>query len=65
LKRSDRHHSLNNGQTRHIVHDAAAKEATEEQFGDLRESGGTAISRLNYFNKMIDEEYDLEQWNIC
>jgi len=51
--------------TRYIVHDAAAKEVNEEQFYHLRESGGTMISSAyNYFNKMIDEEYDLEQWNI-
>jgi uncharacterized sporulation protein YeaH/YhbH (DUF444 family) len=37
----------------------------EEQFYHLRESGGTMISSAyNYFNKLIDEEYDLEQWNI-
>ena len=51
--------------TRYIVHDAAAKEVNEEQFYHLRESGGTMISSAySYFNKMIDEEYDLEQWNI-
>ena len=48
-----------------MLHDAAAKEVNEEQFYHLRESGGTMISSAyNYFNKMIDEEYDLEQWNI-
>jgi len=51
--------------TRYIVHDAAAKEVNEEQFYHLRESGGTMISSAySHFNKMINEEYDLEQWNI-
>ena len=51
--------------TRYIVHDAAAKEVNEEMFYHIRESGGTMISSAyNFFNKIIDEEYDLEQWNI-
>lgn len=51
--------------TRYIVHDAVAKEVDEEQFYHIRESGGTMISSAyNFFNRMIDEEYDLEQWNI-
>jgi len=51
--------------TRYIVHDAAAKEVNEEMFYHIRESGGTMISSAyNFFKKMIDEEYDLEQWNV-
>jgi uncharacterized sporulation protein YeaH/YhbH (DUF444 family) len=51
--------------TRYIVHDATAKEVNEETFYHLRESGGTMISSAYaLFNKMIDEEYDLEQWNV-
>jgi|KBSSwiStaDraftv2_1062776.scaffolds.fasta_scaffold159978_2 sporulation protein YhbH len=51
--------------TRYIVHDATAKEVSEEQFYHIRESGGTMISSAyNLFNNMVDEEYDLEQWNV-
>ena len=51
--------------TRYIVHDAVAREVSEEHFYHIRESGGTMISSAyNYFNKMIDEEYDREQWNL-
>jgi len=51
--------------TRYIVHDATAKEVNEDMFYHLRESGGTMISSAySLFNKMIDEEYDLDQWNV-
>lgn len=51
--------------TRYIVHDATAKEVSEEIFYHTRESGGTMISSAyNYFNKLIDQEYDVQQWNI-
>ncbi len=51
--------------TRYIVHDATAKEVSEEAFYHTRESGGTMISSAyNFFNKMIDQEYDVQQWNI-
>ena len=42
-----------------------AKEVNEDMFYHLRESGGTMISSAySLFNKMIDEEYDLDQWNV-
>ncbi|MEW5977723.1 MAG: DUF444 family protein [Acidobacteriota bacterium] len=51
--------------TRYVVHDAEAKEVNEEAFYHTRESGGTMISSAyNLFNKIIDEEYDLDQWNV-
>lgn len=51
--------------TRYIVHDATAKEVNEEMFYHLRESGGTMISSAyGLLNKIIDEEYDPEQWNV-
>ena len=51
--------------TRYIIHDAVAKEVNQEKFYHTRESGGTVISSAyNYCNKIIEEEYDQEQWNI-
>ncbi len=50
---------------RYIVHDAEAKEVNEEAFYHLRESGGTMISSAyRLFSKMIEEEYDPDQWNL-
>src|SRR5439155_689397 len=41
------------------------KEVNEEVFYHIRESGGTMISSAyHFFDKMINEEYDLGQWNI-
>jgi len=51
--------------TRFIIHDAAAKEVDEETFFRTRESGGTLISSAyTLAQKMIDEEYPLDEWNI-
>ncbi|PIU00332.1 MAG: hypothetical protein COT74_05220 [Bdellovibrionales bacterium CG10_big_fil_rev_8_21_14_0_10_45_34] len=52
-------------QTRFLIHDAAAREVDEETFFRTSESGGTLISSVyNLCNKIIDEEYPLEEWNI-
>lgn len=49
----------------YIVHDAAAKEVDKETFYHLREGGGTRISSAyNLCNKIIDERYPPEEWNI-
>lgn len=54
-----------NVDTRYIVHDAAAKEVDQHTFYHLRESGGTLISSAYVLcSKLIDEEYDPEEWNI-
>jgi uncharacterized protein len=51
--------------TRFIIHDASAKEVDEETFFRTRESGGTLISSAyTLAQKMIDEEYPTEEWNI-
>ena len=52
-------------ETRFIIHDAAAKEVDEETFFKTRESGGTLISSAyTLAQKMIDEEYPPDEWNI-
>ena len=54
-----------NIETRYIVHDAAAREVDQHTFFHLRESGGTLISSAYALcNRMIEEEYDPEEWNI-
>jgi hypothetical protein len=54
-----------NIETRYIVHDAVAQEVDEYTFYHLRESGGTLISSAyELCNKLIDAEYDPEEWNI-
>lgn len=58
-------HQYESIERRYIVHDAAAKEVDEHTFYHLRESGGTLISSAyTLCNKLIDEEYDPEEWNI-
>lgn len=48
-----------------IIHDAAAKEVTEEEFYTTRESGGTKISSAYELEeKIINERYDPDTWNI-
>jgi hypothetical protein len=50
---------------RYIVHDAAAKEVDQETFYHIREGGGTKISSAyKLCNKMIDERYPPDEWNI-
>lgn len=51
--------------TRFIIHDAAAREVDEDTFFKTRESGGTLISSAyNLANKLIEEEYPPQDWNI-
>lgn len=50
---------------RYIVHDAAAKEVDQETFYHIREGGGTKISSAyKLCNRLIDERYPAEEWNI-
>lgn len=50
---------------RYIVHDAAAKEVDQETFYHIREGGGTKISSAyKLCNRLIDERYPTDQWNI-
>ncbi len=49
----------------YIVHDAAAREVTEEEFYTTRESGGTKISSAyEVAKKVIKERFDPETWNV-
>ncbi|MDO8495307.1 MAG: DUF444 family protein [bacterium] len=51
--------------SRYIIHDAAAKEVSEDAFYHTRESGGTKISTAYHlFDRIVTEEYDLSQWNV-
>ena len=51
--------------TRYIVHDAVAQEVDQETFLHTRESGGTVISSAyTLCDKIIEEEYPTELWNI-
>lgn len=50
---------------RYIVHDAAAREVSEDLFYRLRESGGTKISSAyKLCAKLIDQHYPPSDWNI-
>jgi uncharacterized sporulation protein YeaH/YhbH (DUF444 family) len=50
---------------RYIIHDAVARDVDRETFFHTRESGGTIISSAyKHFLKMIEEEYNPEEWNI-
>ena len=52
-------------QTRYIIHDAVAQEVDRETFFHTRESGGTVISSAyELCNKIIEEEYPEDLWNI-
>lgn len=52
-------------ETRYIIHDAVAREVDQNTFYHTRESGGTIISSAyKYCLKMIEEEYDPNQWNL-
>ncbi len=51
--------------SRYIIHDASAKEVDSETFYHTRESGGTIISSAyRLCEKLIDENYDHNEWNI-
>ena len=51
--------------TRYIIHDAVAQEVDSETFFHTRESGGTVISSAyELCNKIIEEEYPQELWNV-
>lgn len=48
-----------------IVHDASAKEVTEEEFFTISANGGTLISSAyKLAQKKIEEEYNPQDWNI-
>lgn len=48
-----------------LSHHVSAKEVTEDEFFYSRESGGTVVSSvLELMNKIIEERYDLQDWNI-
>jgi uncharacterized sporulation protein YeaH/YhbH (DUF444 family) len=52
-------------ETVYIVHDAIAHEVDEHTFYHTRESGGTKISSAyELANKIIDQRYSPEEWNI-
>ncbi|PIU58354.1 MAG: hypothetical protein COS89_00885 [Deltaproteobacteria bacterium CG07_land_8_20_14_0_80_38_7] len=52
-------------EVRYIVHDAVAREVDQETFFHTRESGGTIISSAyKTMLELIDENYDVENWNI-
>ena len=51
--------------TRYIIHDAVAQEVDSDTFFHTRESGGTVISSAyELCQKIIDEEYPQELWNV-
>ncbi len=48
-----------------LVHDAVAKEVSEEEYYSTRESGGTRISSAYKLGKqIIDNRYPLNSWNV-
>ncbi len=52
-------------ETRFLIHDASAKEVDEDTFFRTSESGGTLISSAyKLCQKMIEEEYPVNEWNI-
>jgi len=52
-------------QTSYIVHDAQAAEVDRDTFFSIRENGGTVISSAyELCNKIIEEDYPVEEWNI-
>ena len=52
-------------EVKYIVHDVAAKEVDQHTFFHIRESGGTKISSAYVAaNKLIDQSYPPDQWNI-
>ena len=54
-----------NLEIRYIVHDAAAKEVSQDVFYRIREGGGTKISSAyRLMLRMIEERYPPDDWNI-
>jgi hypothetical protein len=52
-------------ETRFIIHDAAAKEVSEDVFFRTSESGGTLISSAyKLCQQMIEADYPVHEWNI-
>lgn len=52
-------------ETRFIIHDAAAKEVTEDVFFKTSESGGTLISSAyKLCQQIIEEDYPADEWNV-
>jgi uncharacterized sporulation protein YeaH/YhbH (DUF444 family) len=52
-------------ETRFIIHDAAAKEVSEDVFFRTSESGGTLISSAyKLCQQMIEADYPINEWNI-
>ena len=52
-------------ESRYIIHDAMAREVSEEQFFTTKESGGTIISSAYYLaDKIIKTDYPPHEWNI-
>lgn len=52
-------------ETRFIIHDASAKEVTEEVFFKTSESGGTLISSAyKLCQEIIEKDYPPDTWNI-
>ena len=48
-----------------VRHHTVAKECTEEEFFNSKESGGTVVSSaLELTSEIIKQRYDLEHWNI-
>jgi len=59
------HYQYKGIETRYIIHDAAAAEVDRETFFTLKENGGTVISSAyELCNKIIDENFSPEEWNI-
>lgn len=52
-------------ETRFIIHDATAKEVTEDVFFKTSESGGTLISSAyKLCQQIIETEYPADEWNV-
>jgi len=59
------HYQYKNLETRYIIHDAIAREVDQDTFYHTRESGGTIISSAyKLASKIIEHDYDPEDWNI-
>ena len=55
----------NSIERRYIIHDAAAKEVSEDAFYKTRESGGTLISSAyKLCHQMIESQYSSLNWNV-
>lgn len=58
-------HQYSGIESRYIIHDATAREVDAHTFFHTRESGGTMISSAyRLCQKIVEEEYPVEQWNI-